>query len=172
MINFRVATTVFILLIFSAVQSLWAEETLAKITVDAGKHTRIDTPVSVSLDILSGHLSKTEYRLEEIKDSHRRPVPSQIEPGNPARLWWLLSGKTEAGAKRIYEITTDSSTAESPLAFSRALENGRLANEGFTRCNDFVKGWLRHADPATGLIPRNLSKDTDIWNAADSAADN
>jgi hypothetical protein len=172
MINCRVLSTIFILLISSAVQSLRAEEALAKITVDAGKHTRIDTPVSVSLDILSGYLSKTEFQLEEIKDSRRHLVPSQVELGNPARLWWLLSGKTEAGSKRIYEIITDASTAEDPSAFSRALENGRLANEGFRRCNDFVKGWLRHADPATGLIPRNLSKDTDIWNAADSAADN
>ena len=57
-------------------------------------------------------------------------------------------------------------------AFKRAAENGHLANEGFVRCRNFVKGWLRHADPTTGLIPRNLSRNKDIWNAQDSAADN
>ncbi|MHC4678101.1 MAG: FAD-dependent oxidoreductase [Planctomycetota bacterium] len=57
-------------------------------------------------------------------------------------------------------------------AFRQALENGRLANEGFRRCRRFVEGWLRQADPKTGLIPRNLSRDRDIWNAEDSAADN
>ena len=57
-------------------------------------------------------------------------------------------------------------------AFKQAAENGRLANEGFIRCRNFVKGWLKHADPKTGLIPRNLSRDKDIWNAQDSAADN
>jgi len=57
-------------------------------------------------------------------------------------------------------------------AFQQALENGRLAGEGFRRCHDFVAGWLRHADPKTGLIPRNLSQNKDIWNAQDSAADN
>jgi len=57
-------------------------------------------------------------------------------------------------------------------AFEQAMENGRLANEGFIRCRNFVKGWLNHADPETGLIPRNLNKDKDIWNAQDSAADN
>ena len=56
--------------------------------------------------------------------------------------------------------------------FKEALENGRRANEGFIRCRNFVKGWLNHADPATGLIPRNLNKDKDTWNAKDSAADN
>ena len=57
-------------------------------------------------------------------------------------------------------------------AFKKALENGRLANEGFVRCRNFVNGWLKHADPATGLIPRNLNRNKDIWNAQDSAADN
>ncbi|MFQ6034383.1 MAG: glycoside hydrolase family 88 protein [Sedimentisphaerales bacterium] len=62
-------------------------------------------------------------------------------------------------------------TAED-IDFQHALENGRLANEGLRRCRDFVRGWLKHADPKTGLIPRNLKKDKDIWNAKDSAADN
>ncbi|MBW8038611.1 MAG: FAD-dependent oxidoreductase [Planctomycetes bacterium] len=57
-------------------------------------------------------------------------------------------------------------------AFRQAMENGQLANEGFIRCRNFVKGWLKHADPATGLIPRNLNRNKDIWNAQDSAADN
>ena len=56
--------------------------------------------------------------------------------------------------------------------FSKALENGKLANEGFLRCHRFVEGWLKHADPKTGLIPRNLTQSKDIWNAQDGAADN
>ncbi len=64
------------------------------------------------------------------------------------------------------------SDIEDDNAFAKALENGRLANEGFIRCRNFVKGWLNHADPATGLIPRNLNRNKDIWNAQDSAADN
>ncbi len=57
-------------------------------------------------------------------------------------------------------------------AYKRAAENGRLANEGFIRCQNFVKGWLQQADPKTLLIPRNLDRDKDIWNAEDCAADN
>jgi len=57
-------------------------------------------------------------------------------------------------------------------AFDQALANGRLANEGFARCERFVTGWLAQADSATGLIPRNLKKNRDIWNAKDAAADN
>jgi len=57
-------------------------------------------------------------------------------------------------------------------AFKLAHANGILVNEGLERCRRFVKDWLTHADSATGLIPRNLYQDTDIWNAKDAAADN
>ena len=56
--------------------------------------------------------------------------------------------------------------------FKQAAENGKQANEALVRSHRFVEGWLKHADPETGLIPRNLSKSKDIWNAQDAAADN
>lgn len=59
----------------------------------------------------------------------------------------------------------DSSTAV-------ALRNAKLVNEGFNRCIRYVNAWMKHADPATGLIPRNLRESKDFWNAWDAAADN
>lgn len=56
--------------------------------------------------------------------------------------------------------------------FASAERNARLAAEGFYRCRRYVDGWLAHADPATGLIPRNLTASRDLWNGRDSAADN
>jgi hypothetical protein len=35
-----------------------------------------------------------------------------------------------------------------------------------------MHGWLKQADPATGLFPRNLRESRDYWNGRDSAADN
>lgn len=58
------------------------------------------------------------------------------------------------------------------VALKQAQANGILVNEGFERCRRFVDDWLKHADPETGLIPRNLDQDRDIWNAKDAAADN
>jgi len=57
-------------------------------------------------------------------------------------------------------------------AFRLAEKNGRLANEMLFRCHKFVEGWLAHADPKTGLIPRNLGRNRDQWVVKDSAADN
>ncbi len=56
--------------------------------------------------------------------------------------------------------------------FAEALRNGKLVNEGFNRCINYVNGWTKYADPATGLIPRNLNESKDFWNAWDAAADN
>jgi len=56
--------------------------------------------------------------------------------------------------------------------FKEAIENGQLVNEGFNRCIRFVNGWMMYADPATGLIPRNIRESKDFWNAWDAAADN
>ena len=58
------------------------------------------------------------------------------------------------------------------VAFKQAEANGKLVNEGFERCRRFVDDWLKEADPKTGLIPRNLDSNSDIWNAKDAAADN
>ena len=54
----------------------------------------------------------------------------------------------------------------------RAIENGKIANEGFLRSLNFVKGWLTKTDSATGLIPTNLTKSSDVWEPHNSAADN
>ena len=57
-------------------------------------------------------------------------------------------------------------------AFRQAARNALLANQAFFRSRRFIDGWLKHADPKTGLIPRNLDRSRDFWNAKDAAADN
>jgi hypothetical protein len=71
------------------------------------------------------------------------PLPATV-PGNPGRSGFLR----------------------------QAGKNARLANEALFRCRRYVDGWLAQADPATGLIPRNLTVSRDFWNGRDSAADN
>ncbi|MEO8563604.1 MAG: hypothetical protein ABI601_16120, partial [bacterium] len=75
----------------------------------------------------------------------------------------LAAPATIAGAQRI----PDSESA----AFARAATNGRLANEAFERSDRLMMDWLTLADPRSGLLPRNTTTDSDIWNAKDCAAD-
>jgi len=65
-------------------------------------------------------------------------------------------------------------TAAQDSAFREAMQNARRANEGFRRCQRYVKAWLKYADPNTGLVPKKISMDkaTAYWDAANCAADN
>jgi hypothetical protein len=55
---------------------------------------------------------------------------------------------------------------------NKALEKGKVANEGYSRCLKFVEAWLTKRDSASGLIPTNLTKGIDQWQVCNSAADN
>ncbi len=93
-------------------QSVAYGQSLGTITVEAGDHTRVDTPVSLDLSGAAGiGFPEDELRLVEIKGSRRVDVPVQFEPGSPPRLWWVLSGTTSAGAKRTYEILDGTASA-------------------------------------------------------------
>ena len=61
--------------------------------------------------------------------------------------------------------------APGDAVWEQAGRNGEMNRKALLACKRYVDGWLEHADPETGLIPRNLSKDF-YWNAKDAAADN
>lgn len=52
-----------------------------------------------------------------------------------------------------------------------ARENARLTRKVVRFANRYTFGWLAHADPSSGLFPRNITRDF-WWNAQDCAADN
>ena len=91
----------------------------------------------------------------------KRPLPNRLSLAYAVfcgALWTLVAQGSPPAQPKPKGVLT------------QAIENARLANEGLTRCRRFVDGWLQHADPVTGLIPRNFRER--YWNAKDSAADN
>jgi hypothetical protein len=61
----------------------------------------------------------------------------------------------------------DPPTAAPTLARQHAEQSRRAV----AFCLRYADGWLRHADPRSGLLPRTLKGDA-FWNARDCAADN
>jgi len=53
----------------------------------------------------------------------------------------------------------------------QAEQNAKQSQRAVQFCRRYAHGWLTHADPGSGLIPRNLTGDA-YWNAKDAAADN
>jgi hypothetical protein len=64
---------------------------LAKMTVHIGEE-QIDAPVSVSLDGLNYNTDNGSLVLYEITAIGEKFVPSQLEPGHSARIWFILEG--------------------------------------------------------------------------------
>jgi len=75
-------------------------EKLATLTVAAGKHDRIDTPVCVELK----GLGKVPQRVALAELDRRAARDVQVVPGKPAKLWFFVTGKMPAGTKRTYQL--------------------------------------------------------------------
>jgi hypothetical protein len=75
-------------------------------------------------------------------------------------------------AKEPLEVWMEDLRADGVDTWERAEIHGQQANEALRRCRRYVDGWLAHADPKTGLIPRNLHANGYFWNGRDAAADN
>ncbi len=58
-----------------------------------------------------------------------------------------------------------------PTLDAQLQANAADARRAIAFCRDYAHGWLAHADPVSGLLPRRLAGEND-WNARDCAADN
>ncbi|MBI4583288.1 MAG: PmoA family protein [Planctomycetes bacterium] len=67
------------------------------VTVAAGKHDRLDTPVSVALAS-----EVKDLQLFETTGGTSKEVIAQLEPGKPPRLHWILAGSTSSGSTRTF----------------------------------------------------------------------
>ena len=76
-----------------------------EITVSTGSHVRTDTPVSVVLPE-----NFQTVTLMEITSIAGKEIPVQLEPGNPPRLHWILSGTTPAREVRTFRLTAEQPT--------------------------------------------------------------
>jgi len=68
-------------------------------------------------------------------------------------------------------ILTTGATFGQADPWQQAQENGRLSQKVIKFSNRYAFGWLTYTDPASGLFPRNITRDA-FWNAQDCAADN
>jgi hypothetical protein len=109
----------FVLFLVCGPQSVSYGQPLAKITVEAGSRTRIDTPVSATLEAIPDAMRRAPIGLMEVRGSERLPVLSQIEPGDPPKLWWVLSGTTPAGSERTYELVRGQSAGVSGIEVTK-----------------------------------------------------
>lgn len=86
---------------------------LVRLTVEAGKYERINTPVSFDLSGINKPDTLSFHLYESVKGK-LTPVPSQVEEGYSPRLWWIMSGTTPAGSKRYYVLYQEAGEKQKP----------------------------------------------------------
>jgi hypothetical protein len=96
---------------------------LAGIVVEAGPYERFDAPVSLDLSDLPYNEDGGRPVLYERTGKTRREVPCQLEPGIHPRLWWILSGTTQPGRMRSFELVRGDTLP--PPARVTTLPDGR-----------------------------------------------
>jgi len=100
----RVRITVSLAVCLIAVATVGCQAApIATIKVEAGSRTRVDTPVSVSLEGL-GSLPRVGLQLREVVGTTTVVRACQLELSDPPRLWWVLEGETPAGTARTFEL--------------------------------------------------------------------
>ncbi len=85
---------------------------LTKFKVQIGED-RIDAPVSVSLDELNYNTDKGNLVLYEVTAAGEKVIPSQLETGYSARLWFVLKGISVKNTERQFVLKLEEkSTAD------------------------------------------------------------
>ena len=160
-------------MMFLASQAAAEPPSVLQITVDALSADRVDTPVWAELE--GGIDFPAPLRLEEVVGDRREAVPAQLEGSKPPRLWWILAGKTPAGARRTYRLVAgepakaqavqarkDDSSLEVICAGAKVLryhqapvEPPRGADKVFTRGGYIHPLW----SPAGGVLTEDSPAD-------------
>ena len=68
---------------------------------------RIDAPVSLPLDGLNYNTDEGKLMLYEVTPEGEKPVPSQLETGHSATLWFILKGESKKGTSREFVLRQD-----------------------------------------------------------------
>jgi hypothetical protein len=84
---------------------------LAKFKVHIGED-RMDAPVSLSLDRINYNTDKGNLVLYEITPSGNKEIPSQLETGYSARLWFVLKGVSAKNTERQFVLKLEDKAAE------------------------------------------------------------
>ncbi|MEN8115512.1 MAG: PmoA family protein [Bacteroidota bacterium] len=91
-----------LIIILFFTETLLAQE-LAKFKVTV-ENDRIDAPVSVSLDGINYNTDKGNLVLYELTENGEKVVPSQLEPGHTARLWFILKSNSNKNSEREFVL--------------------------------------------------------------------
>lgn len=136
--------------------------------VEAPDQLRIDAPASIAIAIPPEKVRSV--RLIEINSDKEEPIPSQIEPGTPPRLWWIVRGELPAGAKRTYRVDAGEAIASPQVSVDRRAD-AVVVRVGDASVLQYNSG---HVAPPAGVDPKygRSAHIHPLWTPAGTVATN
>jgi hypothetical protein len=96
-----------------------------------GDANSIDTPVSVNLDGFNYNADEGALVLFEVTGSGEVPIPSQLETGHSAKLWFVLKGSGSGNTRRSFvlrlQLKQEGEVSSSHLGIRRGAQYLQLA---------------------------------------------
>ncbi len=115
------------LLTFLAAQS----QELLRFKIDAGAFDRQECPVSLPTDQANLNTDDENLALFELVKGKEIPVSCQLESGHSARLWFVLSGKTQRGQTREFILKKEKpSTSSEKIKLQKDYRDLKLEKDG------------------------------------------
>lgn len=105
--------------LFPAAQS----KTVLTLAVFSGDFDRHNSPVSISLEGTGLSTTNANFQLVETGKNGETPVSFQI---GRSRIWWILSGETPAGSRRLFELREVNTALESTDGLTAKREDGAV----------------------------------------------
>lgn len=101
-------TLVCALFILGIVFTAFAQSTsIAEISVYSDRANYLNTPVSANLEGIALKQHEGNLQLYEITNGEEKSIDSQLNPGTPDKLTWILEGDTKPGTVRNYELRVE-----------------------------------------------------------------
>jgi hypothetical protein len=102
---------------------------IATLEVELTKATfGLDIPVNINLDEVT-YLPDSTLNLVEVKGDKKIPVPFQIEPGDPRKLFWIVNTEAGSPGKHIFELIKGKIT-QSPVVVATAKDGMLTIHKG------------------------------------------
>lgn len=109
--------------------------------VEAGNFQRFNTPVSLDVEAVPKSDTLGYLLLEKVKGKLIEKS-FQVEAGSVTRIWWILDGKTEAGARREFFLYSDAPKVQPGSMTTSLTKDNIILKKGSSEILNYRKSIL------------------------------
>lgn len=131
----------FLLVSAISISAIAQKTELLHFYVEAGNFQRFNTPVSLDVEAVPKSDTLGYLLLEKVKGKLIEKS-FQVEAGSVTRIWWILDGKTEAGARREFFLYSDAPKVQPGSMTTSLTKDNIILKKGSSEILNYRKSIL------------------------------